>query len=263
MSIPAPPSFETFFNNQQPPRQQSSDSTYDPNPKGHYNGNRLGPGDQPMNEEPRSISRQDSSSSLNRHQVHRRDGSNSSSSIKIRTVKKSSGELRQDSIPFDPVSSSTLISTAADSKNNIGETMFPGQGRQPPHSSYQQQQRQQQQPQHHYIPYAPSPGQQSYPGQWEGSAEQPGSAYWNGVYSTDPSPFSMSSTPQTDNGTTGSEPYLMDQQSPFTGASFNGHQNGNWGNEFLNQDSGNDQYAWGVENAALAVEENLAELERM
>ena len=256
MSIPGPPSFDDFFNNQQAQRQRSSDVQYD-NKQSFPYPSRLQP-DQPLMEEPKSLSRRESNGSL---AGHRRAGSGSSiADSRLKAVRggstSSNDQLRQDSFPFDPEQSSTIISTATrvqEPRRNIGEIMFGGHA---PSPQYQQAEGNQQ------YQYNPATAQQPYrPQQWTGND------HYNAanVYGSN-SPFSVS-TPQADST---AENYLVDHQSPFPSALYQGTaQTGAWGNDFVNQENANgtDSFGWNGETRDNAVmytsEDPLVELERM
>ena len=244
MSIPGPPSFDDFFNNQQAQRQRSTDVQYD-NKQSFPYASRLQP-DQPLMEEPKSLSRRESNGSL---ADHRRAGSASSvSDSRLKAVRGGSGssdQLRQDSFPFDPEQSSTLISTAArvhETRRNPGDIMFGGTAPSPQYQPAEQSQQYQ---------YSPAPVQSPFnPQQWTTGAQYGASGGYSGS-----SPYSVN-TPQTDNT---AEAYLVQQQSPYPSTTYqNGTPAGNWGSDFVNQENGA-----GPESFGWTGEESLAELERM
>lgn len=212
-------------------------------------------------EEPQSLSRRESNGSMANH---RRAGSVSSiTNSRLKAVRGGSGsstdQLRQDSFPFDPEQSSTIISTAArvqEPIRNTGEIIFGGPSSSPQYQQVEQPQQYQ---------YNASAAQPPYnPQQWTG-----GDQYNAGNVFDQNTSFSIN-TPQTD--ATG-ETYLVDQPSPFPSNTYQGPQQAvTWGNDFVNQENGNgngtDAYGWNGEtgnnvDGMFHGEDPLVELERM
>lgn len=271
------PSFTEFFNDQQAQRQSSGESSLDINLQEYGYHNQLASGRQVV-EEPRSFDRRDSNASI--HSAHRRQGSASSVHARVGALRGDADVNRKESLPFDPESSSTLISTAAGAnqpRNNIGDIMFGTAQQQRPQQPQQSQHVQQPsqlyqnfrpQAQGQQYPYTPPTAQQDFR-QWNGQQQFD---QYPGAYNTAQSPFLAAGTPQTDNGTTPStDAFMLDQQSPYTAATFSsGMQSaGDWSRQFLGQENGSgiDSIMWTDASAngdgILGIEDPLAELERM
>lgn len=264
------PSFTEFFNNQRAQRQSSGESSLDINLSQDYGyQNQLAPG-RPVVDEPGSLSRRDSNASMRSN--HRRNGSTSSMHNRLGALRADSVGTRKESLPFDPESSSTLISTAQGAqqpRNNIGDIMFgSGQQQAQEHQLPAQQYQHRQQPPPHY-PYTPPSAPQPNLNQWHG---QPQYNQFQGPYNQQ-SPYSgHSGTPQTDNGMIlSTDAYFLDQQSPYAAATFSAESTGgaDWGQQFVGQENGLDgnNMLWTEDNVnsdvMLGAEDPLAELERM
>ena len=130
-----PPSFDTFFNNQQYGRQSSGNSTSRNNYSQQIHPDQQQGNDIYLTDEPSSLSRH---ASLGNHYEGRAD-----SLAYTSRGNRNGGPIKQDSVPFDPSSSSTLIATAPRQSNRasphandngigipIDETIF-GQSLQP------------------------------------------------------------------------------------------------------------------------------------
>lgn len=164
MSGTSPPSFDQFFNAQASDRQSStSSSTLDPT----FLNQQAGVQQHPYTDEPSQLHRRASQQSLHTHQTYSHHNSGDSS---LSAGYSNFGQTRQESFPFDPLSSSTLIATAplgapthqqhpepAHRGGNIGEIMFSAQPQ--PFASEQQR----------YSPHL----QQSYPEQQPPAWDQP------------------------------------------------------------------------------------------
>ena len=119
MSVPSPApfddSFDTFYNTQQAQRQSSSASQNSQHSNGHRNSQSFSQswqGDRPMMEEPHTLSRKGSNASLASHHSRARSTSGAGQM-------PGSGEWRQESLPFDPELSSTLIATAQQDQHHL------------------------------------------------------------------------------------------------------------------------------------------------
>ena len=220
MSVPSPSpfdnSFDTFYRAQQVQRQSSAASQTSQQSNGHRTSQSFGPnwqgqGERPMMDEPHSLSRRGSNTSLASHHSRER-----STSLVGQTP--GSGEWRQESLPFDPESSSTLIATAQQGQQGVQHGIQDVTGMQgvvnqemlPPIQDYQQ-------------------NLQSY----GGMPQMPQNQYlqYNQDAQNGHSPFSMR--------THGLETSPAFHQQGMESYTQNGMQNqqGNtgWGNEFLDQ----------------------------
>lgn len=115
MSPSSPPSFDAFFNHQQHGRQSSGNSMDDPynHIQTPFTTRQQRSNDGPLTDEPPSLSRHDSSTSL-RDLYGGRADSIVDRARGMHTNARMGGPIKQDSLPFDPESSSTLIATAPD-----------------------------------------------------------------------------------------------------------------------------------------------------
>jgi hypothetical protein len=281
MSMQDDPSFDDFFNKQAHSRQSSNDQSSNRQGSGSnsVSYDQSGPSSyfthtgRPMMEEPHSLIKQESMSSLRQKpgkssrmaldRVRRTSGTTTSSSS------GGSGDWRKESLPFDPESSSTLISTAQAAQGQspsmnayngshqgqaIGDIMFPSQT-----------------PPAHHSPFAQNHAQNQYnQNQWD-SNHIP-----HQQYPSHPSPFSISTgTPMTDgpDNPATSSTYYYDQSSPYQQQAFYQQQDtsaeGQWGAEFVEQSNGQSSaqdYNWnnGNQNEPGPMDEDLLnELERM
>lgn len=162
---------------------------------------------------------------------------------------------RQDSFPFDPESSSTLIATAPKGGpkqsppahpngqyQSIGDIMFPRDNQPsplpPPQYTAPPQQQQQQQQYEQWAQYPP----QGLPGQFD-----PGSAGFEIPHSG------------------GSDSFIFQQNSPFSIPDMGNTPQSGWEQDFINSNGGTnpDPMQWNGENMLMSDQEQLNELERI
>lgn len=255
MSAPSPPSFDHFFSdqqqNQQYDRQLSRDRQSSSNSTANYPYTQIQTpfsnpyaqhlsDDAPLTDEPPSLSRHGSNASLAEYGRGRAE----SLADRIRGVNMndiSGGATKQDSLPFDPVSSSTLIATAPRSSHRvspgpqgdtngapIGETMFA------PHAQYDYNSK--------------GNGQRFDHQQWSYGGDNSFQQYSSTSQMGDTSPFPTYEGQSAGIGfqgsgrtSSGNDSFLYDS----TTASSNQQNHGSWSHDFLGESNNMVDYSGG------------------
>lgn len=278
MSVPPEPSFDEFFHAQQADRRSSS-----ANSTGSFHQHLNAVNAQPNNnnnpfitdhvyEEPGQLHRRGSNASM--RSMRERTESSASVTGRMQGIHvggspvpghpnhqragSQTGRLmaehaqRQDSFPFDPENSSTLIATAPKGGpkqsppahangqyQSIGDIMFSRRDNQP--SPLPQQQYAPPQPQQQYEQWAQYPPQ-GLPGQYD-----PGSAGLEIPHSG------------------GSDSFMYQQNSPFSVSDMGNTPQSGWEQEFINSNgaANPDPTQWNGENMLMSDQEQFNELERM
>ena len=269
MSAPSPPSFDTFFNDQRR-RQHSGNSISD-----HFHGeippsfpsmySSQSSSDRPFTDEPPSLSRHGSNVSLPNYGKGR---AGSLAGSHMNDV--GGGPIKQESIDFDPESSSTLIATAARLPNGMPLDQT-GAGYGPPfHDAMFAPS-----PQHAYNPYEPTQQRGSQP--WtvdrnDSFQHYPGTSPYYADHSSSYPGFEYPSSGmgqgapgRTGYGADGTgqdgfrEEWLaFDRSSPYPSSAFthNRPNDGSWSHDFLGENNN-------MENMLPVNEQELNELERV